>query len=126
LGLVWIAYKVAIPYDTITYVLELNSGDPALKRNPDTLLAIASTFAVGETEWNVPLILGLAVLLVVIIRTLQRRSHQKKLRLQSITLKRVEVEDGEAPAPGPVGDLPTIDGGELKEIDSSEEEEERS
>jgi hypothetical protein len=101
LGLVWIAYKVAIPYDTITYTVELFSGDPALKRAPDTLLAIAATFGIGQTTWNIPLIVGIIVVLVILIFTARKRNQQKQARLQSITLKKVEIKkEGEEGAEG--------------------------
>jgi hypothetical protein len=107
LGLVWIAYRLAIPYDTITYTVELTSGDPALKRNPDTLLAMASTFAIGKVTWNLPLIVILAVVLLVAISVLRNRAREKQLRHQSITLKKVEIKkdeeeekEGEAPEEG--------------------------
>jgi hypothetical protein len=94
-GLAWIGYRVAVPYDTITYTIELFSGDPDLKGVPDTLLVIAATFGIGETTWNVPLIVGLFVVLVIVIFTIQKRSKAKQLRLQSITLKKVEIKEGE-------------------------------
>ena len=96
-GLIWIAYRVAIPYDTITYTLDLLSGDPALKGKPDTLLAIASTFAIGKVVWDIPLILGIGAVLIILISTARRRARQKAIRLQSITLKKVEIkkEEGE-------------------------------
>jgi len=94
-GLAWIAYRVAIPYDTITYTVELFSWDPALKSNPDTLLVIAATFAIGEAFWNIPLIIGIVVVLIFLISMVRKRGREKALRHQSITLKRVEREEEE-------------------------------
>lgn len=91
LGLVWLGYRVAVPYDTITYTIELRSGDPALKRNPDTLMAIAGTFGVGEVDWNVPLIVLAILLLAILIQILRKRKREKERRLRGITLKKVEV-----------------------------------
>ena len=104
LGLVWIGYRVAVPYDTITYTIELLSGDPALKQNPDTLLAIAETFAVGEVRWNFPLIVAVTILLVILAGYTRRKQQEKARRLREITLKRVEVqkkdEEDEPPQAG--------------------------
>jgi hypothetical protein len=125
LGLVWIGYKVAVPYDTITYTVELHSGDPVLKNNPDTLLAIAATFSVGKVVWNFPLIIGSAVVLVLLISTLRKRSREKRLRLQSITLKKVELADEEGEDPPMRDDVVVeIDAGGMEPIQLAEEEEE--
>jgi len=108
LGLDWIAYRVAVPYDTITYTVEIRSGDPALKRNPDTLLAIAGTFAVGKTTWNIPLIVIVAALLIVLVQVTRKRSREKALRIQSITLKKVQKrDDGESDQHG-TGNRPGV------------------
>ncbi|MFO8174482.1 MAG: hypothetical protein R6T96_09385 [Longimicrobiales bacterium] len=100
LGISWIGYRVAIPYDTITYTVELRSGDPALKQNPDTLKAIAGTFAVGKTTWNVPLIVAVTVLLVILVQVTRKRRRERSLRMESITLQRVQrkkaEDDGES------------------------------
>jgi hypothetical protein len=99
-GLIWIAYRVAIPYDTITYTLDLHSGDPALKSNSDTLLAIASSFAIGKVVWDIPLILGIGAVLIILFSTARRRARQKAIRLQSITLMKVEIEKEEGEKEG--------------------------
>ena len=119
-GLLWIAYRVAVPYDTITYTIELHSGDPALKIKPDTLLAIAATFAIGEVVWNIPLILGIGLVLIILISILRKRARQRAIRLQSITLKRVETgkvetkeEEGEKEEEGK-----KEEGGQKREIGS--------
>lgn len=104
LGLSWIGYRVAVPYDTITYTIEIRSGDLVLKQNPDTLLAIAGTFAVGKTTWNVPLIVVVAILLAILVRITRKRRREKALRMQSITLPRVEKKKEEAePSDDPGG-----------------------
>ncbi len=114
-GLIWIGFRVAVPYDTVTYTVELWSGDPALKRNPDTLVAIASTFGVGTVTWNVPLIVGIAAAALVLIGFLRKRSRERADRLRSITFVKVPKpeegeksgekpgEKGSGPAGGPLG-----------------------
>ena len=106
LGLDWIGYRVAIPYDTITYIIELRSGDPALKSNPDTLLAIAGTFGVGEVTWNIPLIVLAVLVLVILLRTYRKKKSEKERRFQNITLKKVETKAEEE---GPATSIPPED-----------------
>ncbi len=111
IGLQTIAFRVAIPYDTITYTVEIVSGDPALKRNPDTLLVIASSFGIGETTWNIPLIVGVVLVLVLVVTALKKRAAAREARMRSITLKKVEVKeeekDGEdGPGRRPMGGSP--------------------
>jgi len=95
-GLLWIAYRVAIPYEAITYTVELESSEPTLKSDPDSLLTIASAFAVGKTTWNYPLILGICAAFVGLILVVRKRAREKAIRLQSITLKKVEIKAEEA------------------------------
>jgi len=99
-GLVWVAYRAVVPYDTISYAIEFYSGDPSIKREaPDTLKAIISTFAIGRTTYNIPLIaigLGFALFGVNLV---QSKRRQNAARLKSINLVKVEKKkapEGEA------------------------------
>jgi hypothetical protein len=111
-GLEWVAYRVVVPYDTISYAVELFSGDPAIKGVPDTLAAIAATFAVGETTWNIPLLVAIAILIFVLIRAARIRARAEKERLQNVHFVKVPEKEpkgggGEDGGSGPE----TTDGG---------------
>ncbi len=93
LGISWVAFRVVIPYDTITYSIELYSGDPTFKGVPDTLAAIASTFAVGETDWNVPLLLVIAALLAFALNMARKRAQARQLQMQSIQFVKIKKEE---------------------------------
>jgi hypothetical protein len=89
LGIDWIAYRMVVPYDTVTYALEFYGGAPGLKSHPDTLVVILSSFAIGETTWN----LGLIAILVggglLLVNVMRNRARKRAVRLQGITLKQV-------------------------------------
>ena len=98
LGLVWVAYRAMIPYDTITYAVEFHGGEPGLKRQPDTLRTIVASFAVGQTTWNLPLIAVFVGMSLFMINALITRSKKRAARLQSIhfvTIKKDDEEEGE-------------------------------
>ncbi len=94
-GLVWIGLRVAVPYDTVTYTLEINSGDPALKRNPDTLITMAATFGVGEVRWNIPLILAIVLAAVVVVSLLRKRARERAARMKDIKFVKIPTADEE-------------------------------
>jgi len=98
-GLVDVAYKAVIPYDTITYAIEFVSGEPSWKgAAPDTLRAVISTFAVGRTTWNVPL---LAIMLgggLFGISALRSRSQKRAQQLRGINLVSIKKEEDEEAA----------------------------
>jgi hypothetical protein len=105
-GLEWIAFHVIIPYDTITYAIDLDSGDPYFKGVPDTLVTIAHTFAVGKTTWNIPVLVFLGLAVVFLVSFLRKRAERRQERLQSIHFVKIEKEDkkekeeeGESDAP---------------------------
>ena len=98
-GLVWTAYRAAVPYDTITYSIEVYTGDPRFKpTSPDTLKAIIATFAVGRTTWNLPLIAILAGGFLFVIGSLRSRAKARAARLQSIHLVRFKKPQAGAAA----------------------------
>lgn len=90
LGIDWVAFHLVVPYDTITYSVELFSGDPTFKGVPDTLAAIASTFAVGETRWNIPVLLMAGILGSFLISAARKRARNRKLQVQSLTFVKVK------------------------------------
>jgi len=111
-GIPWVAYRAVIPYDTISYTIELSTEDPLLKAGaPESVKAIIATFAVGETIWNWPLIaLGLGLLFFA-IHVARLKAQEKADRLQSINLVKIEkketpeddAEDAEEPVPATAG-----------------------
>ena len=99
-GLEWVAYRVVVPYDTISYAVELYSGDPTFKGVPDTLAAIASTFAVGVTRWNIPLLVVIGVLLVVLFSAARSRSRAQRERMRNIHFVEIPKKEGEGEEEG--------------------------
>lgn len=83
-GIDWVAYRMVIPYDSVTYAVEFFAGDPGLKGASDTLQVILSSFAVGETEWNFPLIAIFAGMTLFLVSVMRSRSQARQQRLQSI------------------------------------------
>jgi hypothetical protein len=98
-GRVWVAYRALIPYDSVTYAIEFSSGNPRFKGGaPETLKAVISTFGIGRTTYNVPLIalvVGVALLGVAFLRS---RAQARAKRLQSINLVKIPKKQ---PAPEP-------------------------
>jgi hypothetical protein len=111
-GLVWVAYRAAIPYDTITYAIEFYSGDPRFKRAaPDTLRAIIGSFAIGRTTWSIPLIALVAGALLFVVAGVRSRAQARAARLQGIHLVRIkkkteEKEGAEEPSAAPAASHP--------------------
>ena len=110
-GVPWVAYRAMVPYDTISYSVEIDTEDPLLKVGaPESLRAIVQTFGVGETVYNWPLIaLGMGLLLFL-IHVMRQRSQAKAAQLRSINLVKVErkpkqseSESEGAGEPAPVG-----------------------
>ena len=99
-GLEWIGYHVAIQYDTVTYTVELFSGDPSLKRQPDTLRAVAATFAVGETEWNLPLIAVLVGVALLAFKFVRNGAEERDDRMRRVTLVTIKKEEDEKEGEG--------------------------
>lgn len=90
-GVPWVAYRAMVPYDTISYAIEIDTEDPLLKvAAPESLRAIVLTFGVGETVYNWPLIALGAGLLLLTIHMLRQRSEARAARLRSINLVKVE------------------------------------
>lgn len=103
-GLVDVAYRAVIPYDTVTYTVEFTSGEPSLKlAAPDTLRAIVGSFAIGKTTWNLPMIaVGIGLLLFAVnLMTNRRKARAQQLRSINLVQVKKEEEDehttGEAP-----------------------------
>lgn len=109
-GLVDVAYRAVVPYDTVTFAIEFVSGEPNFKQfAPDTLRTIVSSFAIGRTTWNLPLIAVLGGAMLLLVNVLRSRARAKATRLRSInfvTIKRDEEgeEDGADVTPGSSGD----------------------
>src|SRR5688572_10230822 len=89
-GLVWVAYRALVPYDSVTYVIDFASGNPTFKRAaPDTLRAVISTFGIGRTTYNIPLIAIGGGLVLFALGALRTKRQQRAARLQSINLVKI-------------------------------------
>jgi hypothetical protein len=103
-GLVWVAYRAFVPYDSVTYTIEFASGNPTFKRTaPDTLKAVIATFGIGRTTYDIPLIalgVGLGLFALASLRTKQqaRESRNRSINLVKLPKKKSDVEDRAPPA----------------------------
>jgi hypothetical protein len=104
-GLRALTFRTVIPYDTITYIVEFHTTDPRFKNRPDSIRGIVSTFAIGRTEWNTPLLaLGLGVSLLVLGAVASRvRSgpypNSRHIKLITLPVEADEVDSEEACVP---------------------------
>lgn len=112
-GLVWVAYRAFVPYDSVTYTIEFASGNPTFKRSaPDTLKAVISTFGIGRTTYNVPLIAlgaGLGLFALGVLRTKQqaRAARNRSINLVKVPKKKDETKDRSvSPAPTAAASAP--------------------
>jgi len=119
-GLVDVAYRAVIPYDTITFAIEFVSGEPKWKAvSPDSLRTIVSSFAIGKTTWNLPLIgmlMGVVLLAGSLLRTRARERDQRLRSINLVTFKKEEDDDSEGgtgagTASAPSGAAPAAGGG---------------
>ena len=100
-GLVDVAYRAVIPYDTITFAIEFESGEPKWKAgSPDSLRAVVGSFGIGRTTYNIPLIAIGAGALLLLLNVARTRAKERDQRLRSINLVQVpkdeETEEGES------------------------------
>ena len=102
-GLVEVTYRAVVPYDSVTYAIEFMSGEPSIKRAaPDTLKAVISTFGIGRTTYNIPVIVIALGAVLFVFSVLRTRSRERSDRLRSINLVTIERdEEGAEPAPPP-------------------------
>ena len=103
-GLVWVAYRAIVPYDTVTYAIEFYSGEPAIKRSaPDTLKAVIASFGIGRTTYNLPLIAVLAGLALFVVSFVRSKAKARSARLQAIHLVKIpkkKKDEAGTPASG--------------------------
>jgi len=101
-GLVDVAYRAVIPYDTMTFAIEFVSGEPNWKQvSPDSLRTIISSFAIGKTALNLPLIgmlVGATLLAVSVLRSRARERDQRLRSINLVTFKKEEDEQAEGDA----------------------------
>jgi hypothetical protein len=102
-GLVWVAYRALVPYDSVTYAIEFASGNPTFKRGaPDTLKAVIATFGIGRTTYDVPLIALIAGLTLFALALWRSKAEARAKRLRSIPLAKVPKKQPPAePAAAP-------------------------
>lgn len=101
-GLVDVAYRAVIPYDTVTFAIEFESGEPKWKAaSPDSLRAVVASFGIGRTTYNLPLIAIGAGAILLFASFVRGRSRERDQRLRSINLVQVpkEEEAGDSPSP---------------------------
>jgi hypothetical protein len=104
-GLVWVAYRAVVPYDTISYAIEFYSGDPSIKREaPDTLRAVIASFAIGRTTYNFPLIAVGVGLVLLGVNALGKKRRENAARVRSINLVKIEKKKTPPGEPGAAGD----------------------
>lgn len=102
-GLDQVTYTAIVPYDSVSYALRFDSGEPSLKRAaPDTLRAVLSTFGIGRTTYDLPLIAIAFGAMLLFVSLLRARSKERAARLRSINLVTIEreAEDEEEAAAG--------------------------
>lgn len=97
-GIRYVAFRVAVPYDTITYAIEFVSGEPGFKIRPDSLRTIVASFAIGATTWNVPLIVALVGLVLLAGYRVHVTRQQRAARHRSVPLVRIPRKES-PPAP---------------------------
>ncbi len=96
-GLDFVAFRAAVPYDTISYAIDFLTGDPSLKSRPDSLRTVVASFAVGRTTWNVPLLAigtGATLLLLSMLRKRARARAEATRRMTLIKMPAKEEEEG--------------------------------
>jgi len=92
-GLDYVVYRALVPYDTVSYTIEFLTGDPGLKIRPDSLRAIVSSFGIGKTTWNIPLLAIMTGVLLLLGNTVRSRMAAKAARARSITLVHIPTEE---------------------------------
>lgn len=106
-GLVDVSYTALVPYDSVSYAIRFTSGEPNWKRHaPDTLRAVVSTFGIGRTTYNMPLIAIVFGGLLVVVAMIRARRKDNADRLRSMNLVSIEEDGpelGGAPGPGSDG-----------------------
>ena len=110
-GLDHVTYYAVVPYDTVSYALMFGSGEPTLKQAaPDTLRAVVSSFAIGRTTYNLPLIAIVFGAMLLVASVLRSRSRERDARLRSINLVKIKKDDEDADEPaataGPAASTP--------------------
>jgi len=104
-------FRAAIPYDTVTYAVDFLTGDPGIRNRPDSMRTVVASFAVGRTEWNVPLLLVGAGALLFLLNLWRVRVKERAARARHVPLvtipKRTRAQPagaGQAQAMGPPAD----------------------
>lgn len=93
-GLVEVTYRAVVPYDSVSYAIEFTSGEPSLKlAAPDTLRAVISSFGIGRTTYNLPLIVIVFGALLLFVSILRSRSKERADRLRSINLVTIKKDE---------------------------------
>jgi hypothetical protein len=99
-GLDFVAFRAAVPYDTMTYAIDFLTGEPGLKIRPDSLRTVVASFAVGHTTWNLPLVAIGAGAMLLLINALRGRAQARREATRRMTLVRVPERPGDSPEGG--------------------------
>jgi len=100
-GLEWVRYRAVVAYDTVSYAIDFYAGDPLIKSAaPDTLRTVVSSFAVGRTTLNLPLIAVLGGVILLVGNLLHTRRKERETRLRSINLVTIKKTEEEEKAAG--------------------------
>ncbi len=94
-GVEYVAYRAVIPYDTLSYAVEFVSGDPAFKMRRDSLRTVVASFGIGRTEYNLPLLLLLAGILVLGVARWRSGLRERRRRSASVRLPRIPRPDAD-------------------------------
>lgn len=104
-GLQYVVFRAAVPYDTITYAVDILTGDPGLKIRPDSLRTVAASFEIGRVEWNFPLLLIMAGALVFMIGSWSRKQKARAAQARHVPLVKIpsklDQETAVPPTPKP-------------------------
>jgi hypothetical protein len=99
-GLLYVIFRAAVPYDTVTYAVDFLTGDPGLKSRPDSLRTVVASFAVGRTRWNVPLLLLGAGVVLLLLNVARSRAADRAARARHVPLVKIPPKPA-TPGGGP-------------------------
>lgn len=115
-GLDFVAFRAAVPYDTVTYAIDFLTGEPGLKIRPDSLRTVVASFAVGRTTWNLPLVAVGAGAMLLLVNALRGRARARREATRRMTLIRVPKKPADSPDDGLTED--SIAGQIARQLDS--------
>lgn len=94
------AFRAAVPYDTVTYAVDLLTGDPGIRNRPDSMRTVVAQFAVGRTRWNMPLLLIGGGALLLLLNLWRTKVRKRAARARHIPLVKIPKPATAGAAPG--------------------------